>query len=452
MAATTACQVEQVELFSDSGKPLVMSFDGGEITSNAGAVLLRLLDEKYRIAERMASVWNDPRDKRYVKHELVDLIRQRLYQIACGYEDANDADTLRDDPAFVVSCGGTEREEPLASQPTLSRFENQADTKTLYRLSVFLVDLFLETFDDDPPEEIVLDVDATDATTHGGQQLTFFNAYYDEHMYHPLLIYEGNTGFPLVALLRPGNRHASYRAVAIVRRLIERIRERWPEVRIILRADSAFAGSAMLDMLEEEGVDYLIGLARNRRLEREVSGAMHELRKKRRAKRNRRKLTSFWYAAGSWSRRRRVVARLEITFDKDNPRFVVTNVRRGRAEELYQFYCGRAVGAEAPIKELKNTFSGDRLSCHRFLANQLRLLLSTFAFVLVWLLRRGLGSAEWVRRRLDTIRLRLLKIGASVRRCVRHVRFRLPSAFPEKSAFLRAVRFARQPMPQLCWA
>ena len=447
--ATTACQVEQVELFSDSGKPLVLSFDGGEITSNAGAVLLRLLDEKYRIAERMASVWNDRRDKRYVKHELLDLIRQRLYQIACGYEDANDADTLRHDPAFLVSCGQTDREEPLASQPTLSRFENQADAKTLYRLSLFLVDLFVEIFEDEPPEEIILDVDATDATTHGGQQLTFFNAYYDEYMYHPLLIYEGNTGFPLVALLRPGNRHASYGAVAIVQRLIERIREHWPEVRIVLRADSAFAGPEMFDMLEREGVDYFIGLVRNRRLEREVTAALHELRKKPRGDENPRKFTSFWYAARSWSKRRRVLARVEITLEKDNPRFVVTNVRRGRAEECYQFYCGRAVGAEAPIKELKNTFSGDRLSCHRFSANQLRLLLSTFAFVLVWLLRRSLGSTEWVRRRLDTIRLRLIKIGASVRRCVRHIRFRLPTAFPDKGAFLRALQTARPPMGQL---
>jgi len=417
--------------------PLLVSFDGGEITSNAGVVLLRLIDEKYQITERIARCWRDRRDQRYVKHDLCTLLRQRLYQIACGYPDTNDTDTLRDDPALVASARGTEAgKKPLASQPTLSRLENSADSRIVYHLNQLLVELFFEVMEE--PEEVILDVDATHAKTHGGQQLSFFNAYYDDHVYLPLVIYEGHTGFPLAVVLRPGNRHASHRSVEILERLIGRIKRQWPGTRILVRADSGFAGPEMFEMLDREGVDYLIGLIRNRRLEREVLEVFARLRRKKKAKR-RQHFTSFRYAARSWNRKRRVVARVQITHGEDNPRFVVTNMRSGSAEDLYGLYCERAVGSEANIKELKNTFFGHRMSCRRFWANQARLLFSAFAHVLVLLLRRAIERTEWTRRSLATIRLHFLKVGASVRWCVRHVRFRLPTAFPEKGVFAELI-------------
>jgi hypothetical protein len=395
-------------------KEVIADFAGGRITSNAGGLLLRELDQRYRIAEKAASCFRDPRDSGKIKHDLLTLVRQRLFAIALGYEDNNDAAWLSKDPALKIMAGkAPESAGDLASQPTLSRFENQVTTKDLRRLSDWLLDLYLKTHPG-PRQVIVIDMDATDDPTHGKQQLSFFHGYYEEHMYHPLLVFDGRTGFPLAAILRPGNIHAALGALAVLKRLIKKLKKAYPGALILFRADAGFAVPALYRYLERQDIRYVIGFISNNRV---LAQAAHLLERAQRQYQEtgekQRLFTAFSYQAESWTQPRRVIAKVEYTHLGSNQRFVVTNLSRNPQFVYDEIYVLRG-DVENRIKELKIELKADRLSCHRFLANQFRLLLHTTAYCLFWLLRHHLQGTELATAQINTLRLKLLKIGARI--------------------------------------
>ena len=414
-------------------KALTVNFKGGDISSDGGMLLLRQLDERLKIVDRVVSALTDRRDQRYVDHDLVRLLRQRIYQIAAGYEDCNDATTLRTDPVFKLCCDRTpEASDVLASQPTLSRLENSIRSRDLYELAETLVELYVSKFTT-APKRIILDIDSTDDPTYGAQQLSFFNGFYGEHMYHPLLIFDGLRGDLLAAMLRPGNAGASTDLMPVLKRLVVRLQAQWKHVKIIVRADAGFAIPDLYSFCEEHGIDYVVGFYGIEPLK--TLNKPNVARAERRFKATGRKvryLTSTLYRARSWNRRRRVLMKTEVSSEGVNERFVVTNLR-GKALKGYDFYAERGQVENQMIKELKLDLSADRLSCHRFHANQFRLLLHGFAYVLLHRLRGRLRRTDWATARIDSLRLRLLKIGARVVVSCRRVWVLLASGYPYRT-------------------
>jgi hypothetical protein len=366
-----------------------------------------------------------------VRHALDQLIRQRVFQLACGYEDQDDADTLRSDPLLKLVCGRLPTDDHLASQPTLSRLENAVDQKSCYRLAQALVHVYLQERErDGVPLRIVLDVDPTDDPAHGDQEGTAYHGYYRERMYYPLLLFDGDTGQLICAILRPGTVHASHGMVAILKRVVRLLRQRWPGVQIEVRADSGFAVPALYAYLEEQQIAYAIGLPTNSRLEAMAAALLEEATQEHAKTGEKvRLLGQGQYQAGSWDHERRVVYKAEVLAKGPNLRFVVTT----RSEEpgaLYHWYIQRGDRPELCIKDLKRACFADRLSCHRFVANQFRLLLSASAYWLLDSLRRRLLALRVPRMQLDTLRLRLLKIGGWVRQRLDVVRLHLASSHP----------------------
>jgi len=411
-------------------KEVIADFAGGRITSDAGGLLLRELDQRYRIAEKAAACLHDPRDSGKVKHHLLTLVRQRLFAIALGYEDNNDAAWLSKDPALKIMAGrAPESAGDLASQPTLSRFENRVTAKDLRRLSNCLIDLYLKTHPG-PRQVIVLDMDATDDPTHGQQQLSFFHGYYEEHMYHPLLVFDGRTGFPLAAVLRPGNTHAAHGALAVLKRLIKKLKKAYPGALILFRADAGFAVPALYRYLERQEIRYVIGFITNNRVLEKAAPLLSKAQRQYQDTGEKQRLfTSFSYQAESWTRPRRIIAKVEYTRLGANQRFVVTNLSRN-PQFVYDDISVLRGDVENRIKELKLELKADRLSCHRFLANQFRLLLHTAAFCLFWLLRHHLQDTELATAQVNTLRLKLLKIGARIRETSRRIWVHLASSYP----------------------
>ena len=373
---------------------ILADFEGGDITSDAGGLLLKEIDLRYRITEMAAAVLSDGRQSGKVNHTLIDLLRQRVYQIALGYEDQNDADNLRRDPSLKTMVGRRPQSDPdLSSQPTLCRFENHRGFDELYRLSEFLMELYIRVHPG-PRKAIVLDMDATDDPTHGQQEFTFFHGYYEQHMYHPLLVFDGGDGFPMATVLRPGNTHSGHRSVAILKRLVHRLRQAYPEATILFRADAGFALPEMYDFLESNDIRYVIGLITNQRLRGSVTDLTSKVEHRfEETGQKQRDFTSFWYQAGSRPIRRRVVAKVERLTQGLNQRFVVTDLDVA-PHFIYDWIYTQRGEAENRIKELKNQLKADRLSCHRFKANQFRLLLHTLAYCLFLLLRRHLEDTE----------------------------------------------------------
>jgi hypothetical protein len=426
----TLCH-KQLHFESLFSKEVVADLEGGQITSDAGGLLLREVDQRYRIAEKVAACLRDPRDSGKVKHDLLTLIRQRLFAIAQGYEDNNDAATLAKDPAFKIMAGRAPESGPdLASQPTLSRFENQVNAKDLRRLSDWLLKLYLKTHPG-PRKTIILDMDATDDPTHGKQQLSFFHGYYEEHMYHPLLVFDGRDGFPLAAVLRPGNTHASKGALAVLKRLIRKLRQAYPKALILVRADAGFAIPAIYDYLEKQpDLRYVIGFITNNRLLAKTGALLEKAQQQHQETGAKQRLfTSFGYQAESWDQPRRIIAKVEYTQLGANQRFVITNLSRNPQFVYDDLYVLRG-DVENRIKELKLDLKADRLSCHRFLANQFRLLLHTVAYCLFWLMRHHLQGTELATAQVSTLRLKLLKIGARVRETSRRIWVHLASGYP----------------------
>lgn len=410
---------------------LQASFDGGRLTSDGGLPWLAEAERALGICASFAELIPDWRRKG-ARHSIEALIRQRVFQIACGYEDQNDADTLRSDPLLKLVCGRLpDTDADLASQPTFSRLENAVDWRTCYRLAVALVEIYLQERErQGRPTHILLDLDTTDDPTYGKQEATAYHGYYREHMYHPLLIFDGETNQLITAVLRPGNAHASRGVAAILRRLVRRLRGRWPGVTVEIRADSGFAVRKLYALCEREGIGYTIGLIPNSRLEREAASLMEEARRQS-AEQGGAKVRLAGeapYQAGSWPRQRRVVYKAETLEKGPNTRFVVTT-RTDEPMALYNWYVDRGE-PELWIKDLKNACFADRLSCHRFLANQFRLLLHGVAYWLLDTLRRWLMAAGVPRLQLDTLRLRLLKIGGRVRQLATVVRLHLAVSHP----------------------
>jgi hypothetical protein len=369
--------------------------------------------------------------KRKGQHSLNSLLRQRIFHIACGYEDQNDSNFLREDPLLKVVCGSLpESAADLASQPTFSRLENAVDIRCCYRMSQALFELYLrERERDGIPDKVLLDFDATDDPTHGEQEGSYYHGYYGQHMYHPLLVFDGESGHLICALLRAGNTHASNSAVALLKRIVGGLRERWPEVGIEVRADAGFAVPAVYDYCEVEGITYTVGLISNPRLQEIAEDLLAEAKESYEAQGEKVRLFSEdLYAARSWEKRRKVVYKAEAMEKGTNTRFIVST-RTDEPEELYNWYVERGE-SENWIKDLKVHLKADRLSSHRFIANQFRLLLHAAAYWLMDILRRKLVAGGARRMQLDTLRLTLIKIGGRVRELITKVRLHLASGHP----------------------
>jgi hypothetical protein len=421
--------------------PIVVRFDAPEISSDAGVLPLRQLDDKLCLTAGFAACLSDKRDPDRVLHSRHEQARQRIFQIAQGYEDCNDADRLRHDPLFKTACDRAPQEKTgLSSQPTLSRFENAAGRRTLGRLVRWFEQSYIEALPRDQ-DVVILDIDATDDETHGQQQLTFFHGYFDHYMYHPLLVYDGDSGDLITVLLRPGNCHASRGARGTLRRLIRKIRQRCPLAAIVVRGDSGFCIPKVLRNLERldetlGGVDYLFGIAKNVRLGRRLEATLARARERQVGSQKAVLYTSFSYAARSWDRQRWVIGKAEVSSQGDNPRFLLTSLRDFEPEVLYRAYCERG-RCELRIKDFKNALSADRLSCSRFAANFFRLLLHAVAYRLLHALRERVASLshELGQAQFDTLRLRLLRVAAQVTQSRRRILVRLSRAFPHSELF-----------------
>ncbi len=424
--------VPQLEFGVLRGRQVVGGFDGGDISSDGGVLLLAEAERRTGIVGALAAAIGDGRDPARVHHSIEAMLRQRIFAIACGYEDCNDFDELRSDPAFKLAVGRLPDGEPdLASQPTLSRFENSVSAGELLAMSAVLLDQFVAR-QERAPTWVVLDCDATDDETHGQQQLTGFHGFYDEHCYLPLIVtarVDGGCDELLATVLRPGRSHAGRGALTVLRRIVARLRAAWPEVRILLRADSGFALPEIYDWCEANDVWYLIGLASNPRLQRLAEPHLAAARAQCAITGEKvRRLHDVGYAAESWARLRRVLIKAEVSAQGDNPRYVVTSLG-GDPLLLYDLYARRGE-AENRIKELKCDLAMDRTSCHRFLANQLRLLLHAAAFVLLSVVRTCLAGTELARAQVCTLRCKLLKLGVLVRQTCRKVWLQFASSCP----------------------
>lgn len=450
MTAPEAQCSAQTSLSFHPDLPVVLQFDAPEISSNGGATLLRQVDDALGLTTEFAAHLPDERDPSRVVHSRHEQLRQRVYQIVLGYPDCNDADRLRLDPLLNTVCDRSPKDRRgLSSQPTLSRLENSVDRTTLRRLFRCLEDTYVQSLDPET-EVVILDIDATDDPTHGHQQLSFFHGFYDQHMFHPLLVFDGESGQLITAVLRAGNTHASRGARAILRRLIRKIRRRCRHAAIVVRGDSGFCVPKVINELErldaELGdIDYLVGIARNKVLERLLGGTMEEAKRRQVGRQQVILYTDFSYAAKTWPHERRVIGKADYSWRGPNPRFVLTSLLQFPAEVLYRAYCERGQ-CENYIKDFKNALLGDRLSCSRFEANFFRLILHTIAYRLMHALRRQAGrvSETLGRAQFDTLRLRLLRVAAIVKQSTRRILVRLPAAFPEIQAFqVLTIRFSR---------
>ena len=422
-------------------------FDAEPISSDGGALLLRQVDRRLGLLDAMSIALPDPRDPRYVEHTLIELLRQRVYGIALGYEDCNDATTLRRDPVLKTCCDRDPfSDRDLASQPTLSRLENEAGPKSCYLLARAILESYFARHPK-RPKRLILDLDTTADPTHGQQEFSAFHAFYDEHIYLPLLIYDQD-GDLLAAALQPGKPQGVGSAVAVLRRIVERVRQQWPDVVILIRGDSGFASPDMYVACKELDVDFLLGLGPNSRLKK-IAAPLQE-KARRRFLRTNEKARLFgstrYRARRRWPRSYRVLIKAEHQSIGANVRFVVTTLH-GRAQDLYDgCYVARAEACENSIKDLKNVLKADRLSCHRFWANQFRLLLHAAAYVLMYELRRAARGTELEQVQMDTLRLRLLKIGVQVASTARRIWFHLSSSYPWQAVWsLIAARLVHGP-------
>ena len=439
----TECNQSSFGFQACGSREIVARFDGGTISSDGGALLLRQTDQRLNLLPRLAQCFLDGREQERVEHSVQEMVSQRVYGLALGYEDVNDHEQLRSDPLFGVLAGREEVDRPLAGKSTLNRLELGEGTEDRYKKITFWkqgldelrVSVFLESHET-PPEEIILDVDTTDLPLHGQQEGRFFHGYDDSYCYLPLFIFCGEQ--VLCARLRQSNSDAYAGSLREIERIVRQIRAAWPEVKIILRGDCGFCRNELMSWCEAQGVEYVLGLARNQRLRRVIGREMWEASEEWKSSGQRaRVFTEFSYQAkkskrGGWDRERRVVAKAEHLEGKENPRFVVTSLSRERwaAQALYEeLYCARG-DMENRIKEQLCLFA-DRVSAETMRANQLRLYFSVMAYVLMSGLRRlGLKATELAQAQVSTIRTKLLKIGAQVRVTVRKVWVSMASSYP----------------------
>jgi hypothetical protein len=385
------------------------------VTSDAGVLFLREVEKRIGVIDALTNAIVDSRHPSYVQHEMGEMNAQRVFQIALGYEDANDCDPLRGDPALKIAAGRDPVEDPdLASQPTISRLENSITRKDLMRIGAALLEYFIASYKR-RPKVIVFDMDCTTDVVHGEQQLRLFNAYENEYGFQPFHVYEGLSGRLITAILRPGKTPTAREVMTVLKRIVRRLKEAWPKTKFLFRGDSHFAKPEILDWLEGEGLFYAVGLARNSVLLQRSEATLAKAKEA--ASRHGgkvRRYASFYYAAKTWSRSRRVILRAEASPLGVDPRYVVTNVHPRPKVTYEKLYCSRGC-VELMIKEHKRALHSDRTSCHRFEANQFRLFLHSVAYILMHAFRcTVLKGTELACAQFDTIRLRLLKIGARV--------------------------------------
>jgi hypothetical protein len=439
----TECNQSSFGFEAVGRREIVARFDGGRISSDGGALLLRQTDKRLNLLPRLAECFLDGRNQTLVEHSIQEMLAQRIYGLALGYEDLNDHEQLRKDPLFGMLAGREEAGTSLAGKSTLNRMELGAGKKDRYKKITFwkevldelLVKIFIESYQQ-APDQITLDVDSTDLPLHGKQEGRFFHGYYDSYCYLPLYIFCGE--HVLCARLREANHDAAFGSLQEIRRIVAQIRAAWPEVKIILRGDSGFCRNELMSWCEEYGVDFVFGLARNQRLRRIIGSQMWEATQQwATTGKPARVFTEFQYQTkktkkGGWGRERRVAAKAEHIDGKENPRFVVTSLRSKQwaAQVLYEeLYCARG-DMENRIKEQFSLFA-DRVSAETIRANQMRLYLSTMAYILVSGLRRlGLKETELAQAQVSTIRTKLLKIGAQIRVTVRKIWVSMSSSYP----------------------
>jgi len=444
--AMTECHQSSFEFVGVWSRSVVARFDGGKITSHAGGLLLREVDRRIGLLQRLSECFLDGRQQSRVRHSVREMVTQRVYGLALGYEDLNDHEQLRQDALLMLLAGSAEAESPLAGKSTLNRLElaGEAGQEDRYKkihydepaIDQLLVKLFLEAHVE-APEETVIDLDATDLPLHGHQEQRFFHGFYNHYCYLPLYIVCGD--HLLGVRLRPANIDASAGALEEIARIVKQIRQSWPQVNIILRADSGFCREPLMKWCEANRVDYVFGFARNERLRRIIEPQMQQAAAlHRETGQAARVFTEFTYETNaSWSQSRRVVAKAEQIAGKENPRYVVTSLEPANspARRLYEeLYCARG-DMENRIKEQYSLFAG-RVSAATLRANQLRLYLSAAAYVLMIAFRRlGLSTTAWARAQCDTIRWQLLRIGAQVRITARKVWVSIASSYPHRQVF-----------------
>jgi len=440
-AVATHLQPAPLHLASVGTKSVELDFDGGRLSSDAGVVLLKDIDEQLGLTRALAAVLSDPRDGRRIHFTPEDLLKQRVFQIAAGYEDANDANTLRDDPIFKLLLDHLpETGAPLASQPTISRFENRISRTELYRMALVLLEQFIASYAS-PPSVIVLDVDDTEDPVHGEQEQARYDSYYGGYCFLPLHLYEGLSGRLITTILK-AKRFTGTQMLAVLKRLVKHLRHTWPDTLVVFRGDSHFAYPEVMQWIDEQpDLHYVTGLTSNAVLQKLAREVVEQA--KRAYVSSGRKVTRFHstrYQAQTWSRSRRVVIKVEVSEQGVNTRFVVTDMEQARTQVLYQhLYCARGQ-AENEIKDHKLYLKSDRTACHRFEANQFRLLLHSAAYVLLETLRREvLRTTQWASATMETIQLRLLKLGARVHECKDRITISLPSSCPVAPVLRRSL-------------
>jgi hypothetical protein len=420
------------------GKPVQITFDAGRLTSDGGILLLAEIERSLGIAERLARCLDDPRAPERVQHGLAEMIRFRALLIAAGYEDANDCDALRADPAFKMAVGRLpESAADLCSQPTMCRLENLPGPIALKRMMATMVELFCDSFDD-VPRRLVLDIDDTEDRVHGGQQLALFHAHYDSRCFLPIHIYEATTGKPVAVILRPGRTPSGAEVALVLRHVVKAIRARWPRVEILMRGDSHYGRPEAMTWCERHRVGYVFGLAGNPVLLARVAALAEDAALGRVAGEGDkvRRYSEFRYAARSWQAERQVIGRIEVSAQGSDSRFIVTNLK-GAPRWLYEsVYCQRGQ-AENLIKAHKLHLASDRTSCSSATANQFRLLIHTAAY---WLLHtlRGLApkTSFWRDAQFDTLRLALIKVAARVTEMKTRIKMALPSCYPHQTSWV----------------
>jgi len=432
-------------------KKVTAAFDGGRITSDGGVLLLAQAERGMGLCDQLAACIADQRDPSRVVHTLPDILRARVLAIACGYEDADDLDTLRDDPGFRLALGKLPGSGAgLASQPTMSRWENAPTTRELTRMMAAMVAIYCTSYPI-PPEEITLDIDDTCDVVHGHQQLSFWNGYYGERCFLPVHVYDTATGRPVAMILRPGKTPSGKEAAAHIRRLVRHIRGYWPKTRITIRGDGHYGRPEVMDWCETNGVGYVLGLPTNALLRADpaIVTAADACATKRAIKQYPvlRRYSETRYAAKSWKAKRRVVARIEASTLGMDIRYVVTSLKGGSAEHVYDtLYCARGQ-AENLIKKHKSQLASDRTSCRSAHANQFRLILHTAAFWLMWRIQQAIPkTAALASAEFTTLRLRLLKVAARIIESTTRIRIAFASACPDAALF-RMIAGALRPAP-----
>lgn len=423
----TQC-AEQLAFSFDHSTTVIADFKGGLISSDAGLLPVRELDGRLGWTEAMAARLSDPRDPAKTTHDLLTLIRQRLFGSVAGYEDANDHTRLRDDP-ILKTIANRDLDDALASQPTLSRFENWVTAREVALINRLLVEQFIQRHRTCRLKRLILDIDPTDDPCHGEQQLALFNKFYDQYMYFPLLVFERESGMLLGVRLRAGTVHGSHRVLQLMGPIIRRLREAFPRTEIILRGDAGLAVPRVYEFCEREHLGYLFGIGANSIFKEQTDWALSWLSERfERDGQSHRWRGGFTHQARTWNRRRHILYKAEINAEGTNRRFVVTNLK-GHPRDLWPLYEDRGT-AETFIDELKNGLKADRLSCSDFVANAFRLVLTACAYNLLRAFRGTLAGTAFEHASIDTIRTRLIKIGARVRQTSRRIWVHLSSAFP----------------------